>query len=71
MIKLKSFCDQCWFLADANVPSLDTTENDDTQRPLPGAAEMDVCNLYPTENPERYITSEEKNPPVLSVYSLS
>ena len=43
--------------ADANVPTLDVTENDDSERT---SADIDVRDLDVPENFDRYITGEEK-----------
>jgi len=47
-------------LDNANVPSLDVTPYEGSEKPVLVAAEMDVDDLDATENFERYITGEEK-----------
>jgi len=46
--------------AEANVPSLDVTENDSSQRPFPVSTEINAHDLDATGNFESYITGEEK-----------
>lgn len=47
-------------LAEANVPSLDVTKNDNSQSPFPVSTEINAHDLHATGNFESYITGEEK-----------
>jgi len=47
-------------LDNANVPPLDVTPYEGSERPVPVVAEMDVHDIDATENVERYITGEKK-----------
>jgi len=57
-------------LDNANVPALDVTPYEGSERPVPVAAEMDVQNLDATENVEHYITGEEKTSLMAPIYEL-
>ena len=61
MITLKSF--RYWI-----VLSVEVCEG--SERPLLVSAGMDVCNLDATGKFERYITGEDKTPPILSTHEL-
>ena len=67
MIKFKSSTtnSNIALLADTNVPSVDVTENDDSQRRLPVSAEKEIRDLDASENFDHFITGEI--PPILSL----
>jgi len=57
-------------LDNANVPPLDVTPYEGSERLVPVAAEMDVHDLDATENVERYITGEEKISLMAPIYEF-
>jgi len=57
-------------LDNANVPPLDVTPHEGSEKPVPVAAEMDVHDLDATENVERYITGEEKFTVMAPIYEF-
>ena len=57
-------------LDNANVPPLDVTPYEGSERPVPVAAEMDVDDLDTTENIERYITGVENVTLMAPIYEF-
>jgi len=57
-------------LDNANIPPLDVTPYEGSERPVPVAAEMDVHDLDATENVERYITGREKDSLMAPIYEF-
>jgi len=57
-------------LDNANVPPLDVTPYESSEKLVPVAAEMDVHDLDATENVERYITGEENVTLMAPIYEF-